>query len=131
LISASFGFIIVALAIFSIKGESGIQNQMAAFVQLVSGTIINAVSVLFFVQTNKSRKLMSDFFDKLRSDRKINESLILVEKIPDKFIQSRAKAMMALSFVGIQLDEKMLVSVLTPPDRARDAATNSSEENSV
>jgi hypothetical protein len=113
LISASFGFVIIALAIFSIKGETGIQNQMAAFVQLVSGTIINAVSTLFFIQTNKSRKLMSDFFDKLRSDRKINESLILVEKIPDNFIQSRAKAMIALSFVGIQLDEKILKSILS------------------
>lgn len=131
LISASFGFIIIALAIFSIKGESGIQDQMTAFVQLVSGTIINAVSVLFFVQTNKSRKLMSDFFDKLRADRKINESLILVEKIPDKFIQSRAKAMMALSFVGIELDDKVLASILSSSDEVCGTTSKSCEEKPV
>lgn len=126
LISASFGFIIIALAIFSIEGEAGIQNQMAAFVQLVSGTIINAVSTLFFVQTNKSRRLMSAFFDKLRSDRKINESLILVEQIPDNFIQSRTKAMIALSFVGIQLDEKILEFALG--DSLKNSNSSDSEQ---
>jgi hypothetical protein len=112
LVSAFLGFMVIALSIIRIDANSQGSNQTAAFVSLIAGTIIDVVSALFFIETNKARKLMVDFSDKLRADQKLNESLSLIEKIPDKTIQSKVKAIMTLNFAGINIDDKEFLKEL-------------------
>ncbi|MDO9043193.1 MAG: hypothetical protein Q7U64_12800 [Desulfocapsaceae bacterium] len=72
-----------------------------AVLSVVAGTVIDAVAALFFTQSNQARKLMTEFFDKLRTDRQFNEALRLCESIPDSTVQSNIKARLCLFFAGI------------------------------
>jgi hypothetical protein len=83
LIFAALGFAVIVSAIFSLQPEARLLEQGRTFITLIAGTIIDAVAALFFVQSNKARQLMVDFFDRLRNDRKLEESLKLAINIPD------------------------------------------------
>jgi hypothetical protein len=98
IIAAALGFVVI-LAGASALLFGGDLNS--AILGVVSGTIIDAVAALFFRQSNEARRLMTDFFDKLRLDRQFNESLRLCEAIPDLEMQSRIKAQMCLFFAGL------------------------------
>lgn len=102
LIFAMIGFLIIATSIFTYSDKSG-------YLGIVAGTIIDAVSALFFVQSNKARQLMSDFFDKLRQDRKLEESLKLCESIDDVFLRNAVKVKLSIYFSGIE-DSHNIVS---------------------
>lgn len=96
--AATLGFVMVlsAVAMALMGGE-----KTTAAIGVLSGAIIDAVAALFFTQSNQARKLMTEFFDKLRLDRQFNESLRLCESIPDHAIQSGLKAKLALFFAGV------------------------------
>jgi hypothetical protein len=116
---ASIGFAVIALAVgIYIQGppiSSGLlDNAGKPIFALVSGTIIDAVAALFFVQSNKARQLMTEFFDKLRTDRKLDESLKLVESISDPSVASRLKALLALHFADVPVELRLFESVVSP-----------------
>jgi hypothetical protein len=80
------GFAIIALSIgIFLQGTPAASGWLEsagkpAFT-LIAGTIIDAVAALFFVQSNKARQLMTEFFDKLRVDRKLDEALSLMKEM--------------------------------------------------
>lgn len=133
LVFASLGFAIIALSIvlFIQNDQDGAMLQKTAkpAFTLVAGTIIDSVAALFFVQSNKARQLMVDFFDKLRVDRKLDEALSLLSTIDDPLISSKARSIVALNFADVPLEASTLASmflavsptnpigqrVLTPP----------------
>jgi hypothetical protein len=104
LVFAAIGFLIIIISILSYvfapealvvetnKIPSYFDSAGKPMFAVVSGTIIDAVAALFFIQSNKARQLMTEFFDKLRTDRKLDESLNVLERIEDKAISSRVKA---------------------------------------
>ena len=104
LVFASLGFLVIVSAIFAIDADVSIAGQGRTFVSLVAGTIIDAVAALFFVQSNKARQLMVDFFDRLRNDRKLDESLKLALNISDENLKSRLHAVLALKFCRYKID---------------------------
>lgn len=55
---------------------------------------------------------MAAFFDKLRTDRKLDESLRLVEQISDPTVRSRLQVVLSLNFAGVQLDNATLLSLV-------------------
>ncbi len=118
LMFASFGFAIIALAVGMFIQQP--DNPSGGWIQtagkpgftLVSGAIIDAVSALFFVQSNKSRQLMSDFFDKLRLDRKLDEALKLANEIEDTHISSNLKAFLSINFAEVHADLAAFTSVI-------------------
>jgi hypothetical protein len=101
LIFASLGFGVIITALLTIDRGASITQQGQSIAALVAGTIIDSVSALFFVQSNRARQLMTEFFDKLRIDRKLDESLNLVGAISDKELQGRMQALLALNFVEV------------------------------
>jgi len=127
LLFASFGFLIIVISIFSYVGFSPSAPQNAAaspglldsvgrpIFTLVAGTVIEAVAALFFVQSNKARQLMTDFFDKARLDRKLDESLALASQIDNQNIAARLKAFLAISFAEINPDQSILMNIFSEP----------------
>lgn len=111
LIFASLGFVVIIIAILMMDKEAKLTEQGRAFIPLIAGTIIDAVAALFFIQSNKARRLMTEFFDKLRTDRKFEESLQLADQIPDKTLQSRLKIMLAMSFAEVKSTDGVLSSM--------------------
>ncbi len=95
LVFATLGFLIIATSVFTYSEESG-------YLGIVAGAIVDVVAALFFVQSNKARQLMSDFFDKLRQDRKLEESLKLCESIDDPFFRNSLKLKLSLYFSGLE-----------------------------
>jgi hypothetical protein len=114
LIFAALGFVVIITATFTM--ESGVQltAQGRAFITLLAGTIIDAVAALFFVQSNKARELMTNFFDRLRADRKLEEALNLCREIKDKNIQSKVQTLLTLRFTEIQINDGLLSTMLGP-----------------
>lgn len=63
-----------------------LSKYASAIIGLVSGTIIQSVGALFFMQSNRARRQLAEFFDRLRRDRRFDEALRLVRDVsnPDK-----------------------------------------------
>ena len=115
---ASIGFAVIALAVglfleTAPTGSGWMDNAGKPVFTLVSGTVIDAVAALFFVQSNKARQLMTEFFDKLRTDRKLDESLKLAETISDSIVSSRLKAILALHFAEAPVDLPLFEGVIS------------------
>lgn len=102
-------------------------DQGRTFITLVAGTVIDAVATLFFVQSNKARQLMVDFFDRLRSDRKLEESLKLAVNIQDPELKSRLYALLSLNFAETKPTDSFLLAFLgiNEPDAMHSAAASS------
>ncbi|HEX4966303.1 MAG TPA: hypothetical protein VF173_36175 [Thermoanaerobaculia bacterium] len=112
LVFAALGFLVVITAIFAIDPKVQITEQGRAIITLISGTVIDTVSALFFVQSNKARQLMVDFFDRLRSDRKLEESLTLASSLENAELKGRLYALLSLSFADIKSNEAFLASLM-------------------
>lgn len=86
------GFCIIVMSIF-------INN---ATIGVVSGAILEAVSVLFFSISNKANQRINESFDKLRLDSNIVNSLELSKSINDIKIRDELKVKLSLYLVGIK-----------------------------
>lgn len=118
LIFAACGFAVIVVAILNVDKDKSLLTQPNAIISLISGTIIDAVSALFFVQSNKSRELMSTFFEKLRADRKIEESLKLADSITDENLQSKLKMILSLHFAEIVTSDNIVSIVFKDLDQS-------------
>ncbi len=105
---ASMGFLIIATSVFTYSDKSG-------YLGIVAGTIIDVVSALFFYQSNKARQLMSEFFDRLRSDRKLEESLKLCESINDPLMRNALKVRLSLFFSGLEAGDSVATEIIRLP----------------
>lgn len=112
LIFAALGFAVIVSAVFTLQPGERLLDQGRTFISLAAGTVIDVVAALFFVQSNKARQLMVDFFDRLRKDRKLDESLKLALDIPDAELKSRLYTLLSLSFAEIAATDVFLVSLL-------------------
>jgi hypothetical protein len=127
---ASLGFALIALTVVVSATSSNPTLDSGNVVSLVSGTIVEAVSGLFFVQSNRARALMSAFFDRLRSDKSVERALRLAEEIPNDLIRSRVKATLAFSLADASLSDEVINMVLSGDGRAQVQALPSSRPES-
>lgn len=97
LIFASIGFFVIISAAFLYQtGRTG-----ATVASLGSGTIIEVVSALFFVQSKRAQESMASFFEKLRKDREQMDALKLSDKIADPAMRDALKVRLALHLAGV------------------------------
>lgn len=84
---------------------------------------------LFFVQSNKARELLVTFFDKLREDRKLEESMVFARDLPESQLKDRLHATMASTFSG-SVDRELIFALLEGVAKAnkktRDRSSSSS-----
>jgi hypothetical protein len=113
LVFAAFGFMIIAAAIFLLRQDRGLSQQSASIIALLAGTIIDVVASLFMVQSRRSQRLMQEFFERLRDDRKLEESLALTSKLTDPIIRNRLQTVLALHFAEAQPAEAMLSTIFS------------------
>jgi hypothetical protein len=87
-------------------------------VPLIAGAIAEATGGLFFVQSNRAQSQMLEFFDRLRLDRRLEESLKIADSIPDETLQSRLKVVLALELSGSKPTDEQ-VAALAARDELR------------
>lgn len=107
LITAATGFVVIISGIVV-----GIVHQgvVTPIIQVASGTVIEAVSGLFFVQSNKARELLVAFFDKLREDRKLDEAIRFAREMEHGVMRQRLQTALAASFSG-SVDQALIAQL--------------------
>jgi hypothetical protein len=131
LVFASLGFVIIMVSVVKVlSSPSGDWYETIGkpSVTLVSGTVVSAVGALFFVQSNRARQLMTEFFDKLRTDRKLDEALQLTRSIEDPVVSSHLKAVLALPFVDAKIEQPTVGAILGENPPVREAKTSEQNE---
>lgn len=135
LMFAALGFLIILYSVIfyiglsagdlgaSSLGKSIMDDVQKPIFALVAGTIVEAVAALFFVQSNKARQLMVDFFDKARLDRKLDEALVLSSQIEDVAISAKLKAYLAMTFAGVEPSSDLIRSIM------KEEQNNQTEKN--
>lgn len=103
IVFAAFGFTIIGISVFTGK---------SLYLRIIAGTIINTVSVLFFIQTQKTRQMTARYFDKLRHDRRIEESLAVCESISDASLRDTLKLILALHLSGLKDTESIASEII-------------------
>ena len=83
-----------------------------AVIPVLAGAVVEAVSALFFAQDRQTQRIMVQFFEKLREERKLDEGLQLQREISDSGISSRLGAALAIHFVGMSDPEAKLIQHL-------------------
>lgn len=112
LVFASIGFAVIVSAAFTLQPGVKITEQGQTLTTLVAGTVIDAVSALFFVQSNKARQLMVAFFDRLRSDRKLDEALRLAQAVDDPTLKNRLQTVLAVHFADVKPTDNFLTELI-------------------
>lgn len=115
LVFASLGFLLIAGSVVAALFQDARDATVPA---LVSGTVIEAVSGLFFVQSNRARAVMTSFFEKARVDRSLTEALRLAEEVPDPLIRSRLQTVLSLRLAKAEATDDVLRTVMTSLDAA-------------
>jgi len=85
-------------------------DKNTSYPGIVAGTIIDTVSALVFYQSNKARKQMAEFFDKLRYDAKFKESLRMCECINDQETKDKLRFKLSLHFAGYDTSKNPTVN---------------------
>ncbi|WP_052201758.1 hypothetical protein [Ensifer sp. ZNC0028] len=98
LIFAAIGFGVIIFAFLTHN-----TNDIAGTaIKIVSGTIIDAVSALFFVQTQNAQKSMSEFFEKLRLDRLNAEAREMISEIELAERRDQVRTQLIIKYSGIE-----------------------------
>lgn len=108
--AAAFGFLVIVIGVVTLF--MGISTT-PSYASIGAGVIIDAISALFFTQSNRARRLMTEFFDKLRRDRQFNESLRLCRSITDDYLQSLLKVQLSLFFAGIPVADEITQTLIS------------------
>jgi len=95
--AAIVGFMIIAYSIIFTSSD----NISRSIIKISSGVIVDVVSALFFVQSNKSRNSMEVFFDKLRVDRMNLEARNIISEINNDDVKDQLRMQLVLKYAGI------------------------------
>lgn len=121
LVFAGLGFLIIAASVVVVLASDNVDSGIVA---LISGTVVEAVSGLFFVQANQARNLMIQFFDRLRVDRSLEEALKLSSEVPDPIISSRLSTLLSVRLAQAEATDDVLRAVMHT-DHSETAARSS------
>jgi hypothetical protein len=108
-----FSLVFAAIGFVIIVGSGVLYTQgaiVAASIKLISGLIVDAVSALFFVQSQRAQVSMFTFFEKLRSDRQYAEARKICDELNDNSMRDHLKAILVLQYTG--LDAKSMIEAL-------------------
>lgn len=98
LIFASVGFLVIIFAFVTHEAN----DVAGTILKIISGTVIDAVSGLFFVQSTSAQKSMSDFFEKLRLDRASAVAREMISEMENPDRRDQLRAQLVIKYAGIE-----------------------------
>jgi len=93
LLAAIAGFATIIFMMFKTASDA---KWYEYAMRVIPGAVIEAVSVLFFTQTKETRIRSNDYFDRLRCDRQIEQSIEVAKQIEDIKVKVDTLAKIAL-----------------------------------
>jgi hypothetical protein len=102
---AQFWFSVVAATVgfawILYAGSTVTPENLASLWKTLPGAVMDAVAFLFFRQASETRQRATELYDRLRRDRQMSDSAILVSSIDDVRLRSAVKAQLALHMSGL------------------------------
>ena len=89
---AAIGFLVLVVAFVFYSDE----GQIKSIMQIVSGIVINAVSVLFVRQSSSARNDMKSIIEKLSRDKQRTDSIAIAEKMDNEEERNRTLRELAI-----------------------------------
>lgn len=105
LVLATAGFAVIVVATYNFATD---QSSASTPLPFIAGAITEAVSVLFFAQSNQARRLMQNFFSTLSEDQRREEALNLADSVDDPILRSAVKAAIAMQLIDSKVSPAIL-----------------------
>lgn len=102
---AALGFGVIVFALLTTDRSDSLSQQS---LPVISAVVLEAVASLFFVQSNRAQQMMVEFFDRLRTDRRLEEALQLTDKMPDPKLRARMMLVLGLSLAERPMTDELL-----------------------
>ncbi len=99
---------------------------LATTMRVIPGGIIDAVAYLFLKQASETRQRATELYDRLRKDRELSDSVVLVASIEDSKVRSAVRAQVALHMSGLQPEPINLTPFLTGDLQPKSEAVSAS-----
>jgi hypothetical protein len=97
--AASFGFLLIMYTGFTALRA---KEPEIALLNTLPGIAIEAVAALFFRQAEGTRKRATELYDRLRSDDRQTQAILLIESIENPTLRDIVKAQWSLQIAGFQ-----------------------------
>jgi hypothetical protein len=97
--AASFGFLLIMYTGFTALRA---KEPEIALLNTIPGIAIEAVAALFFRQAEGTRKRATELYDRLRSDDRQTQAILLIESIENPALRDIVKAQWSLQIAGFQ-----------------------------
>jgi hypothetical protein len=97
--AASFGFLLIMYTGFTALRA---KEPEIALLNTIPGIAIEAVAALFFRQAEGTRKRATELYDRLRSDDRQTQAILLIESIESPTLRDIVKAQWSLQIAGFQ-----------------------------
>jgi hypothetical protein len=115
---AGLGFVVILTGVLFVTFRHG--SLTTAAVSALSGTVVEAVAGLFFALNRMNQKNMIGFYDRLRSDQRVEHAINMARKLPESYLATRLQALLALRFTETdpiaELFQQLLRSEEPPGD---------------
>jgi hypothetical protein len=94
----------------------------------LGGAVTEAVSALIFTQSSQARRVMSEFFDRARDDRRLEEALGLADRLGDPPLRDALHAVLALELVNAKTTPSVLPGFQPTPQTGILATTKDNSD---
>lgn len=95
------GFLVLLWSVYQSVRTGNMQ-----WIGVVSGTVTEGVSALFYNMSNKANEKISEFFIELTKDSKIKDAIRLSNEVEDAKVKDELKMRLSLYLAGIAEDKK-------------------------
>lgn len=102
----SFWASIVGFFVIIISLNTSLETGNVQWSGIVSGTVIEAVSALFYTLSNKANEKISEFFKELTKDSNVKDSLKLIDKVKNDNVRDELLVKISLHLSGVD-EEKI------------------------
>jgi len=120
IVAATVGFVWILYTSANIQAD-----QLLTVFKPIAGLIMDAVAFLFFNQAAETRERATDLYDRLRRDKRKEDSSVLVASIEDVQLRSAVKAQLALHMAGLEpkpIDLGAFLSTQRLSEQSRESA---------
>lgn len=97
----SFWGSLAGFAIIAWCFKESIASRNVQWVGIISGSVVEVVSALFYYLSNKANEKISEFFKELTIDANVKEALRLVDKVKNDDIRDELLVKLSLHLSGI------------------------------
>jgi hypothetical protein len=124
IVFASLGFLVILSGVAVVIFKLG--TLESATIPALSGAVVETVGGLLFAINKRTQKVMLEFYNKLRSDHRVEHAIEIAKELPDRHMGSSLQVLLALQFVEAEGVVDLFRQLLDDADPHAGSATRPS-----